>query len=64
MAIIIPDRAYAQLKASKAASDRLTTTVRRSKNTWTTAQEEQLSLIFQVIKETHDALFNIVEANG
>lgn len=64
MAINIPPKAYAQLRASKAASEKLTNAVRRGRNTWTSDQEEQLSLIFQVIKETHDALVNIVEANG
>jgi hypothetical protein len=64
MAITVPDRALMQLRASKAASDRLAATVKRSRNTWTKDQEDQLSLIFQVVKETHDALFNIVEANS
>ena len=64
MAINIPPKVYAQLRASKTASDRLMATVNRSRNTWTTDQENQLSLIFEVIKETHDALFNLVEANG
>lgn len=64
MSITVPPRAFAQLRASKAASDKLSAAVKRSRNTWTTDQEEQLSLIFQVMKETHDALVNIVEANG
>jgi hypothetical protein len=62
--MIIPDKAYEQLKASKVAPERLTTSVRHSRNTWSREQEEQLSLIFQVIKETHDALVNIVQANS
>ena len=64
MAITVPDRAYAQLKASKAASEKLKQAVRLAKaNTWTAPQQEQLSLIFDVVKETHDALVNIVDAN-
>jgi len=64
MSLNIPPKAFTQLRASKAASDKLATAVRRRPNTRTSDQEEQLSLIFLVIKETHDALFNIVEANG
>ncbi len=64
MSLTIPPKAYAQLRASKAAADKLNAAVRRSRKAWTAEQEEQLSLIFEVIKDTHDALFNIVEANG
>jgi hypothetical protein len=59
----IPPKAIQQLRASKAAADKLSAAVRRGRRTWTAEQEGQLSLIFEVIKETHDALFNIVEAN-
>jgi hypothetical protein len=64
MSMIIPPKAYANLRASKEAADKLTAVVKRGRNIWTADQEEQLSYIFQVIKETHDALFKIVEANG
>jgi len=64
MSLVVPDRALAQLRASKAASEALTAAVRRSRNTWTNDQEQQLHLVFQVIKETHDALVNIVDANS
>jgi len=63
MSLIIPDRAYLKLQAAKPAHHQLTNAVTRNKNTWTAAQQEQLSLMYQVIKETHDALVNIVEAN-
>lgn len=52
-----------KLRAAKPAAQQLTTAVNRSKNTWTADQQEQLSLIYQIVKETHDALVNIVEAN-
>ena len=63
MSLIIPDRAYVKLRAAKPAANQLAAAVNRSKNTWTADQQEQLSLIYQVVKETHDALVNIVEAN-
>lgn len=63
MSLVVPERALAQLRASKAASEKLSQAVRRSRNTWTSEQEEQLGLVFQVIKDTNDALVNIVGAN-
>ena len=62
--MIIPQKAWQKLVASKAAAEKLTIAVRRGRKTWTADQEEQLSLIFEVIKETRDALANIAEANG
>lgn len=63
MSVIIPHNARQKLIASKAAADKLNATVTRHRKTWTADQEEQLHLIFQVIKETRDALTVIVEAN-
>jgi hypothetical protein len=63
MALIIPPKARERLRASKAAADQLTAAVQRNKKAWTPEQENQLYLIFQVIKDTRDALTNIVEAN-
>ncbi|MGD9629978.1 MAG: hypothetical protein AB7V18_12115 [Pyrinomonadaceae bacterium] len=63
MSLIIPERAYMKLRAAKPIAVQLTNAVNKGKNTWTAEQQEQLSLIYQVIKETHDALVNIVEAN-
>lgn len=62
--MIIPPKAFQKLIASKAAADKLNAAVRRGRRTWTPDQEEQLALIFEVIKETRDALANIAEANG
>ena len=64
MSLVVPERALAQLRSSKAASEKLTQSVRLSRNTWTSEQQEQLGLIFQVIKDTHDALVNIIGANS
>lgn len=63
MPIIIPARADAQLRASKEAGNKFNAAVNRTRNTWTPDQQEQLGHMYQVLKETHDALVNIVEAN-
>lgn len=63
MSLIIPERAYMKLRAAKPIAQRLTNAVQKGKNTWTEEQQDQLSFIYQVIMETHDALVNIVEAN-
>jgi len=63
MSLNIPDRANAQLRESKVAADRLATMIRRSGNPWTKDQQDQLATIYEVIKQTRDALYNIVEAN-
>lgn len=63
MSVIIPERTYEKLRAAKPAHHQLATAVARNKNTWSPGQQEQLSLMYQVIKETHDALVNLVEAN-
>lgn len=63
MSIIIPPKARERLRASKVAADQLMATVQRGKKAWTPEQEDQLHLIFQVIKETRDALANIADAN-
>jgi hypothetical protein len=61
--MIIPQKAFQKLIASKTAAEKLTAAVRRGRRTWTREQEEQLALIFEVIKETRDALASIAEAN-
>jgi len=63
MSLNIPDRANAQLRESKVAADRLATMIRRGGNPWTKDQQDQLATIYEVIKQTRDALYNIVEAN-
>jgi hypothetical protein len=63
MSIVIPPKARERLRASKVAADQLNTAVLRGRKTWTTDQEHQLHLIFQLIKETRDALGAIVDAN-
>lgn len=63
MSIIIPPKVRERLIASKAAADKLNATVRRGRKTWTPEQEDQLHLIFQIVKDTRDALTVIVEAN-
>ena len=63
MSLNIPDRANVQLRESKVAADRLATMIRRSGNPWTKDQQDQLATIYEVIKQTRDALYNIVEAN-
>lgn len=63
MPIIIPERTDMQLRESKAAADRLTTSINRGRSPWTREQQDQLSLIYEVVKQTRDALYNIVEAN-
>ena len=52
-----------QLRESKVAADRLATLINRNGTPWTKDQQEQLATIFEVIKQTRDALYNIVEAN-
>ena len=52
-----------KLRSTKPIYHQFVASVNRNKNTWTKDQQEQLSLIFQILKETHDALVNIVEAN-
>ena len=63
MSIIIPERALMKLRAAKPLALQFASSVKRNKNAWTPQQEEQLSLIYQILKETHDALVNVVEAN-
>lgn len=64
MSLIIPNKTYVKLRAAKPIHQQLANAVTRNKNTWTAAQQEQLSLMFQILKETHDALVNLVEANS
>ena len=63
MSLIVPERAKMQLRESKVAADRLGTLIKRNGTPWTKDQQEQLATIFDVIKQTRDALYNIVEAN-
>lgn len=63
MTLFIPPKAREKLRASKAAAEQLDREVQRSKKAWTADQENQLYLIFQVIRETRDALTLIVESN-
>ena len=63
MSIVIPQRTLTKLQAAKPAAQKFAMAVNRNKHTWTPAQEEQLSLIYDILKETHDALLNLVEAN-
>lgn len=63
MSLIVPERAKMQLRESKAAADRLGAIIQRNGNPWTKDQQDQLATIFEVIKQTRDALYNIVEAN-
>lgn len=52
-----------QLRESKAAADRLTNSLKTARSPWTREQQDQLAMIYEVIKQTRDALYNIVEAN-
>ena len=63
MSLIIPDRTLLKLQAAKPVAQKFAAAVNRNKNAWTPAQQEQLSLIYDILKETHDALVNLVEAN-
>ena len=63
MSVIIPERTLIKLRAAKPAAIKFSAAVNRNKNAWTPAQQEQLALIYDILKETHDALVNLVEAN-
>lgn len=63
MSLIVPERAQMQLRESKIAADRLGALIKRNGTPWTKEQEDQLAAIYEVIKQTRDALYNIVEAN-
>jgi hypothetical protein len=63
MSLVIPPRTDLQLRESKLAAERLTTSITRGRNPWTKEQQDQLALIYEVVKQTRDALYNIVEAN-
>lgn len=63
MSVIIPDRTLVKLRAAKPIAQQFAVAVNRNKNAWTPQQQEQLSMIYQILKETHDALVNLVEAN-
>ena len=63
MSVIIPDRTLMKLQAAKPAAQKFAIAVQRNKNAWTPQQQEQLALIYDIVKETHDALVNLVEAN-
>lgn len=63
MSLIIPDRAQMQIRESKVAADRLEALIKRNGSPWTKDQQDQLAAIYDVIKQTRDALYNIVEAN-
>ena len=52
-----------KLKSAKPMAQKFAAAVGRNRNAWTPAQQEQLSLIYDILKETHDALVNLVEAN-
>ena len=62
MSLIIPDRTDMQLRESKTAAEKLTASL-RGRSPWTKEQQDQLALIYEVVKQTRDALYNIVEAN-
>ena len=63
MSLIVPERAKMQLRESKVAADRLGTLINRNGTPWTKEQQDQLAAIYDVVKQTRDALYNIVEAN-
>jgi hypothetical protein len=63
MSLVIPQRTDMQLRESKAAADRLTNSLKTGRSPWTREQQDQLAMIYEVIKQTRDALYNIVEAN-
>lgn len=52
-----------QLRGSKTAAERLTASINNGRSPWTKEQQDQLALIYEVVKQTRDALYNIVEAN-
>ena len=52
-----------KLQAAKPAAQKFAAAVNRNKNAWSPEQQEQLALIYDILKETHDALVNLVEAN-
>ena len=60
----IPDRAYAQMREAKAASERLVSRVAAKRAGWTQAQTDELSCIYQILKGTHGALNSILETNA
>jgi hypothetical protein len=60
----IPDRAYAQMREAKAASERLVSLVAAKRAGWTQAQTDELSCIYQILKGTHGALNSILETNA
>ena len=64
MSIVIPQRTLTKLQAAKPAAQKFAVAVNRNKNAWTPEQREQLALIYDILKETHDALVNLVEANS
>ena len=64
MSIVIPQRTLTKLQAAKPAAQKFAVAVNRNKNAWTPEQQEQLALIYDILKETHDALVNLVEANS
>lgn len=59
----IPRRTIELLDQTKLASEKLIHVVLANKATWSREQQEQLSLIFEMLKGVHGALVNIVEAN-
>lgn len=63
MSLVIPQRTEMQLRESKVAAERLTASITRGRSPWNKEQQDQLALIYEVVKQTRDALYNIVEAN-
>lgn len=59
----VPEKTNQKLRESKQNHDRLVTLVKSRRNVWTKEQEEQLSLIYTVLSNVHDALSNLVNAN-
>jgi len=59
----VPEKTNQKLRESKLAHDKLVATSKSKRNVWTKEQEEQLSLIYTVLRDVHDALSNLVDAN-